>query len=105
MNLDSEDENDIDEDDEGPVGWKTSSNFSTRIQEDDEAEAVPYQDNFTDEDEPDEEEQEEEPQYDDGYTSASSAEQETQLKTNKRGRVVKKTETFVVVLQEENDFK
>ena len=103
MNLDSEEEVEDDEDDEGPVGWKTSSNFSTRIQEDDEA--VPYQDNFTDEDEPDEEEQEEEPQYDDGYTSASSAEQETQLKTNKRGRVVKKTETFVVVLQEENDFK
>ena len=101
MNLDSEEE--VEENDEGPVGWKTSSNFSTRIQEDEEAEPVPYQDNFSDE-ESDEEEQEE-PQYEDGYTSASSTEQEIQLKTNKRSRVVKKTETFVVVLQEENDFK
>jgi hypothetical protein len=104
MNIDSEEEIEEDEDDDvGPVGWKTSSNFSTRIQEDEEAEPVPYQDNFSDEES--DEEQEEEPQYEDGYTSASSTEQEIQLKTNKRSRVVKKTETFVVVLQEENDFK
>ena len=105
FNDDSEGDNDDEDDDDGPVGWKTSSNFSTRIQDDEDTEPVPYQDNFTDDEEPDDE-QEQEPQYEDGYTSASSNEQESQLKkTIKRSRVTLKAATVVVILQEENDFK
>lgn len=87
---------------DGPVGWKTESGFSSRIQDDEEEETVvPYQDNFSDEEE---EESEPEEQYeDDGYTSTSSVEVEVPVKKIKRSRVV--ATPFVVVLQEENDFK
>ena len=90
-------------DDEGndPVGWKTESGFSSRIQDDEEEETVvPYQDNFSDEEE---DESEPEEYEDDGYTSTSSVEIEVPVKKIKRSRVV--ATPFVVVLQEENDFK
>jgi hypothetical protein len=93
---------DLSDDECGPVGWKTESGFSSRIQDDEEEETVvPYQDNFSDEEE---DESEPEEQYeDDGYTSTSSVEVEVPVKKIKRSRVV--ATPFVVVLQEENDFK
>ena len=94
---------DCEEEENAPVGWKINSNFSSRIQDDEEEETVvPYQDNFSDEDE-DEDNEEEKEYEDDGYTSTSSIEVDVPVKKIKRSRVV--VTPFVVVLQEENDFK
>lgn len=88
-----------DENEDDPQGYesKTGTNFSSRVNDNDDE--VPYQESSDDEDE---EEEEEEPPSDDGYTSTSSVEQEVPTIKKRRARVP--VQTFVVVLQEENDF-